>query len=240
MPIKASRPGAAPRIVDDEPYGLTWLAHPEESMQRASHALAVDGEVWLVDPVDAAGVDDAVEALGEVAGVVVLVDRHTRDAAAFARRFDVAVHLPDPLGDVGDDLDVPVERFAGELADTGYRARPVVRNRFWREAALVREGGDGSGDGGGGEDDGGTVVVPEALGTTPFYCAPGERVGVNAALRLWPPRRQLADLDPERLLVGHGPPVLERAGPAIRDALAGARRRAPRAYWRAVREAVRG
>lgn len=215
-----------PRL-DEWPGGLTWLAHPNEAEQRASHALATDEGVWLVDPLEAEGVDEAGEALGEVAGVVLLLDRHRRDAAAFAARYGVAVHLPEPLAPAAVGVDAPVERFDGELADTGYRSRPVVDNRFWLEAALVGDGGE-------------TALVPEALGTNPFYTAPGERVGVNPFLRPFPPRRQLGDLAPERLLVGHGPPLLEDAGPAVRDALDGARRRAPAAYWHLLRSLVRG
>lgn len=220
-------PADAAPAVHEWPGGLTWLAHPEEPMQRASHALAPAGSVWLVDPLEAPGVHDELQALGEVAGVVVLLDRHTRDAAAFAAHYDVPVYVPEAVADGVDDLGASLERFSGELADTGYRARPVIENRFWREAALVG-------------DFGATAVVPEALGTARFYTAPGERLGVSPPLRLFPPRRQLSDLDPERLLVGHGEPVLEDAGGAIRVTLAGARRRAPRALWSALREALRG
>jgi hypothetical protein len=208
------------------PRGQTWLADPDEPIQRASHALVADRSVWVVDPVEADGIHAELDALGEVAGVVVLLDRHLRDTVAFAERYDVAVHVPDPLGNVADELGVPVVSFAGELADTGYRSRTVVDNRFWREAALVGDGGT-------------TVLVPEALGTNQFYLAPGERVGVSPALRLFPPRRPLGDLQPDRLLAGHGPPVLEAAGRALHDALAGARRRAPGVYWRAAKALVR-
>lgn len=218
--------GDAPRI-DHWPDGLTWIAYPGETMQRASHALAAGDGVWLVDPLAAVGIYDEIEALGEVAGVVVLLDRHRRDAVAFADRYDVALHAPAPLGDALDGLGPPVEAFDGELGATGYLMRPVVANRFWREAALVH-------------DDGDTAVVPEALGTASQFTAPGERVGVHPGLRLWPPRGPLGDLDGERLLVGHGPPVLEGAGPAIRGALAGSRRRAPQVYWRALASLVRG
>lgn len=201
--------------------GLTWLAQPDEPMQRASHALAAAGQVWVVDPLEAPGIHDELEALGDVAGVVVLLDRHTRDAAAFAERYDVPVSVPAAVAGGIDDLGVPIEPFHGELADTGYGARPVVSLPLWREAALV-------------SDDGKTVVVGDVLGTAAYFRAPGERLAVHPAHRLFPPRRQLGDLDPERLLVGHGAPVLEDAGSAIRDALAGARRRAPRALWGAL------
>lgn len=213
--------------IHDWPGGLTWLAYPDEGMQRASHALAADSGTWLVDPLDADEVHDAVASLGAVAGVVVLLDRHTRDAVAFAERYDVPVHLPEPVAEGVDDLEAPVEPFEEELADTGYRSRPVVDNRFWREVALVGDGGA-------------TALVPEALGTATFFAAPGERVGVHPVLRPVPPRRRLGDLDPERLLVGHGPPVLDAAGPAVKDALAGARRRAPAAYWHLLTSLVRG
>ena len=39
--------------------GVGWIAYPEETMERASHALAVHDEegdadeVWVIDPVDA-------------------------------------------------------------------------------------------------------------------------------------------------------------------------------------------
>lgn len=215
-----------PPVVEHWPGGLTWLAHPTEVMQRASHAIVAGGSVWLVDPVEATGIHEAIDSLGSVVGIVLLLDRHRRDAGRFAQRYDVAVHVPAPLGDAADRLGVPVEPLGSEVGETGFRIRPVLENRFWREVALIREATE-------------TALVPEALGTAAYYTAPGEPVGVHPALRLWPPRRQLAGIDPERLLVGHGPPVLEGAGPAMRDALAGARRRAPRAYWRILRSAVR-
>lgn len=206
-----------PRLVE-WPGGLTWLAHPDEPMERASHALATEDGVWLVDPLEAPGIHDAIASLGRVAGVVLLLDRHIRDAEAVAERYGVAIHLPDPVDRGVAELNAPTEPFARELADTGFRARTVVDNRFWREVALV--------------DGGATALVPEALGTARFFRAPDERVGIHPVLRPVPPRRPLGGLDPERLLVGHGPPVLDEAGPALRDALAGARRRAPGAYWR--------
>ena len=101
--------------------GASWMAYPDEQMRRTSHVL-VDGEaLWLVDPVDADDLDEWLADRGTVAGVVVLLDRHKRDAAAIARRHDVAVHLPEQLAAEGAALEAPVETFEGALGDTGYR-----------------------------------------------------------------------------------------------------------------------
>jgi len=203
--------------------GATWMAYPDEAMRRASHAL-VDGEdVWLVDPVDADDLDPWLAERGSVAGVVVLLDRHTRDAAAIARRHDVAVHVPAPLGDLEDDLDAPVATVGDELADTGYHVRTVVDRSFWREVALVHRAD-------------GTLVVPEAVGTAPFFVTARERLGVHPALRWFPPRDALGDVRPERVLVGHGDPILADGATALTGALAGARKRLPRLYARNVRQ----
>jgi hypothetical protein len=196
--------------------GVGWIAYPGEAMQRASHALAVDGEVWVVDPVDAESVDDLLAELGEVAGVVVLLDRHKRSAAALANRHDVAVHLPAVMGDVAGDIDAPVEQFRRELADTGYRAHTVLDNFAWTEVALYGEHND-------------VLVVPEAVGTTDYFLARGERLGVHPALRLTPPRT-LARFEPERILVGHGAGIHEDAARALQDALSGSRGRTPGLY----------
>lgn len=207
--------------------GVGWLAHPDETLQRASHALAVDGEVWVVDPVDAPGLDDLLADLGEVAGVVLGLDRHKRDAAALATRHGVSVCLPRPLADVADALDAPTTIVGDELADTGYRTHTLVDNRLWTEVALHHP-----------ED--GTLLVPEAVGTAPHYVVPGERLGVHPALRLRPPRRVLAGYQPERVLVGHGRGVHDDAAGALADALRAARRNAPRLYWKALIGRARG
>jgi hypothetical protein len=197
------------------------MAYPEEGMRRAGHALVEDGDVWLVDPLDVPGLDEVLAAEGEVAGVVLLLSRHGRDAAALARRHDVAVHVPRPL-DV--DVDAPVESFTGELAETGYVAHTVFERFPWREAALYSE-------------DRRTLVVAEALGTAPFFLAPGERLGVQPVARLFPPKT-LGRFDPEHVLVGHGAGVHDDAAAAVREAIRGSRRGLPRVAWRNVRELV--
>jgi hypothetical protein len=93
-----------------------WIA--DERMERCSHALAPGGRVWLVDPLDAPGLEERVRALGEPAGVVQLLDRHRRDCAELAARLGVS-HVVVPFDGVG-----PFETVR------------VVDRRRWREAAL--------------------------------------------------------------------------------------------------------
>jgi hypothetical protein len=222
--MKGGGPGR-PREIDRWDGGVGWIAYPDEGMQRASHVLGAGDEAWVVDPVDAPGVDDLVESVGDVAGVVVCLDRHKRDAAAVARRHDVPVYVPDWMTGVASELDTPTERFGRDLADTGYRAVTVLDRSFppWQEAALYNE-----------ED--GTIVVPEAVGTASFFRAPGERLGVHPMLRPLPPKRAFAGIEPERVLVGHGDGVFDDAATALHDALDNARARLPGAYASAVRE----
>jgi hypothetical protein len=213
------------REIDRWDQGVGWIAYPDEGMQRASHAVVGDdGGVWVVDPVDAPGLDDLLAEFGDVAGVVVGLDRHKRDSAAVARRHDVAVHLPQWMSGVAGDLDAPVERFGGELADSGFQAVRIRDTAIppWQEVGLYH-------------DDDGTLIVPEAVGTATYFRAPGERLGVHPMLRLTPPRRELSRFDPDRVLVGHGEGVTTDAAGALRDALDNARSNAPAAYGRAFK-----
>ncbi|QLG64100.1 hypothetical protein HUG12_17485 [Halorarum salinum] len=209
--------------VDRFDGGVGWLAHPEESMRRASHALSVEGDVWVLDPVDAPGVDDLLADLdGEVAGTVVCLDRHRRDAVAVATRHDVPVYVPDWMTGVAADLDAPVRRFGRELG--GLEAFRVRDASFppWQEVGLVDERS-------------GTLYVPEAVGTSPYFLARGERLGVHPMLRLTPPRATLGGRSPDRVLVGHGVGVHEGATGALETALRGARTNAPGLYLRTLR-----
>jgi hypothetical protein len=224
MPMKGE--GASEyREIDRWDAGVGWLAHPEETMQRASHAVAGDDGVWVFDPVDARGVDDLVAEFGDVAGVVVGLDRHKRDAARVARRHDVPVYVHVEMTGVADDLDAPVERFDRRLGDSGFEAFEVLNTPVppWQEVGFFRETD-------------GTLVVPEAVGTAAYFCAPGERLGVHPMLRPFPPRRALSRYDPDRVLVGHGEGVSDDASRALSDALENARRNLPGAYGRAFRQ----
>ena len=103
------------RVYDEYAFGFSWVL--EEVMQRTSHALVVDGGVWLVDPV---AHDEALEraaGLGAIAGVLQLLDRHNRDCEPLAERFGV------PLLKVPDEV-------------PPFKAIPVVRFPGWKETAL--------------------------------------------------------------------------------------------------------
>ena len=186
-------------VTYERDWGLGWIAAEPAFMQRASHALAHEGSVWLVDPVDGEGLEDRLARLGEVRGVLQLLDRHPRDCAVLARRHGV------PL------VQTPFDRLPG----APFEAVAVVGRRRWSETALwwpARR----------------ALVVAEALGTAPYFPARGESLGVHPVLRLTPPRA-LAGYGPEHLLVGHGPPlhgpdVAER----VRRAIARSRREIPR------------
>jgi hypothetical protein len=202
MPAKQLGVGTVTEI-DRFDGGVGWLAHPEETMERASHALATDAGVFLVDPVDAEGLDDLVAELGEVAGVVVLLDYHTRHAERIATRHDVPVYLPAEM--TGVDLDVPTRRFSGALPATRFDLLPVTVNLLWKEWALF---------------DGETLVVAEAVGTTDYFLGPGEStLGVSYLRRLVPPTA-LDGLAPDRLLVGHGAGVHEDVAATLAETLA--------------------
>lgn len=217
MTMYADRPSSSP-LVDrwggDE--GVSWIAHPHEEGQRASHAIRGDDGVWIVDPLEAPDVHDAISELGTVTGVAVLSSWHARDAGAFARRYDVPVFLPTWMTRVEDRVDAPIERYERTLGESGIHVSLSNPLPTWREGIAYRESD-------------GTLLVPESLGTAAPFLVGDERLGLELSRRLRPPRASLAGLEPERVLVGHGPPIYENATPALREALATARRRFLRA-----------
>ena len=95
------------RFCDEGDYGFGWIA--EEKLRRASHALAADGRVWLVDPVEWPEAEDRARSLGDIAGVVQLLDRHNRDAAAIAQRLGIPhlrLGVPGPFARI-DVVNIP-------------------------------------------------------------------------------------------------------------------------------------
>lgn len=221
MPMKQGGEARDARRTNEFDGGFSWIAFPEEEMQRASHALVSDEDVWLVDPVDAPELDEWIAEEGEVRGVVLLLDRHKRDAAALASRHNVPVYLPKALAGARKQIDAPVETFEGTLSDTGYRAFSVLDTPVWNEAGLYN-------------DENGTLVVAESVGTAAFFRAPGERLGVHPARRLFPPTA-LRGFLPERILVSHGEGITEDAPNALRDALSGSRRNTPKLYAKSLK-----
>ena len=92
--------------------GVGWIAEPDEDLQRASHALVADGDVWVIDPVDTADLDRRLNEFGGVALVSVQQNDYARDVAQL-------VEPPVEIGRVDriDHPDVPVndERVARTL-----------------------------------------------------------------------------------------------------------------------------
>jgi hypothetical protein len=199
----------AHRFCDEFGGGFGWIL--DEDVPRTSHALAVEGSVWLVDPVDVPGLDERMAALGEPRGVIQLLDRHNRDCAALARRLGVPYHrLP----------------FAG-VPGAPFELVRVVRLPAWRELALWWPAER-------------TLVAADVFGTLPYFREPGARLGIHPFLRLTPPRR-LAGLDPLRVLCGHGEGVHgEGVADELRGVLARSRRGLPATLVHGWRWAKRG
>lgn len=205
--------------------GRGWMAHPEETTRRASHAIRDENDrVWLFDPLDAPDVDDLVAELGEVAGVAVFSNYHARDAGRIAERHGVAVHLPKSMTRVASRIDAPIERYGAvlgntnstELGDSGFQVRVRTPLPGWRESVAYRPSD-------------GTLYVPDLLGTAPPYTVGEEDLGVYLFRRPAPPRSLFSGLETERLLVGHGEGVFDDAAQTLSRALDRARPGFPRA-----------
>lgn len=191
-------------IVDELPFGFGWLDRGS-FMRRCSHALVVDGRVWIVDAFADEDALERVAGLGEPAGVLQLLNRHNRDNAAIAAGLGVPLHVVPAAAPEGAPFEVV----------------PLIRNRLWQEVALWFPAQR-------------TLVVGEALGTAQYYRAPQERVGVAALLRLTPPQPLLA-FDPEHLLVGHGEGLHDDVPGSMRDAVKSSRSRIGPWLWAGLR-----
>ena len=136
--------------------GFGWIM--AEAMTRTCHALAADGQVWLVDPLDWPEALDRALGLGTPAGVIQLLDRHDRDCAALAERLGVPhVVAPD------------------ELPGSPFSFVPILRRKRWRESALWWP-------------DTRTLVTADALGTNRFFTGRKAPIAVHLLLRLTPPK----------------------------------------------------
>ncbi len=135
--------------------GLTWVCG--DPLTRTSHALAHDGRVWLIDPVDDAEALERAHALGKPTAIVQLLDRHPRDCAALALR-----------------LEVPVHRLPDRLPDAPFEVVDVLGLPLWREKALWWPATR-------------TLVVAEVVGTNDIYTTGRGPAGIHPFLRARPP-----------------------------------------------------
>jgi hypothetical protein len=186
----------ASAVLDHQSYGLSWVM--DDPMARACHALAVEGRVWLVDPVDEAAAMAAAAVLGEPAGVLQLLDRHNRDCAAIATRLGVP-RVVNP--------DTP--------STTPFELAPVIRWPAWKETALWWPAE-------------GVLVVPEAVGTAPAFAIGSGPVGVHPMIRLVPPRALRRFAPRHLLLGHGPPVHGPEAASSLREALERSRRDIPR------------
>lgn len=151
---------------------VSWTV-ADEPMERGSHALAADGRVWLIDPVDDEQALAKALALGEPAGVVQLLDRHPRDSEALAARYGVPhLRLPEALG------------------DSPFELHRVLWVKGWREIALWWPEHE-------------LLLVPEAVGTATYFAAgrragihPFLRLKPPGVLRNFAPRHLLCGHGP--------------------------------------------
>jgi hypothetical protein len=135
--------------------GISWVV--DEPLERACHALADGGRVWLVDPVDDPVAVEAALALGEPAAVLQLLDRHGRDCRALAER-----------------LGVPRLKVPDAVPDSPFEVVPALRLPRWRESALwwpARR----------------ALVVAEVVGTSRHVTLGAAAAGIHPLLRLAPP-----------------------------------------------------
>lgn len=184
--------------ITEHPLGVSFTVE-NEGMARAWHVVAIDGEVWLIDPADAAGTVDRAQALGTVRGVIQLLDRHERDNAAIA-----------------DRLGVPLHRLPDALPGTPFDVLKILDRPGWHERALWAPEQQ-------------ALIVAEVVGAGPQYLAGPGRVGVHPMLRLKPPGHLERYAGAQHLLMGHGLPVSgPDAGSELVSALKRSRRDLPR------------
>ena len=164
------------------------MVHHDEAIQWAGDAIAGDGDVRPVDPVDAEGTGRPAGRNRGGPGVFVLYDYHCRDADAIAARHGVSVLLPAGMtAPTDEDIAASAERFEGQLDDTGYYLRPVTDTRLWQRRSTAR------------------LAVAESVGAADYFfnprrtarriaCAParaadgGARRHRPGANPLWPQR----------------------------------------------------
>lgn len=119
--------------------GFGWIAYPNEFMRRSSTALVHDGRVWVIDPVYTTGIDAEIEALGTIAGIILTVGHHDRDAIWFAERYDVPLYVPGNL--IAAPKGGPAVRVAGQIPTARFSFCHVVAGVQWHGSRNVPSGG---------------------------------------------------------------------------------------------------
>jgi glyoxylase-like metal-dependent hydrolase (beta-lactamase superfamily II) len=121
---------------------------------------------------------------------------------------------------------VPHLPLPGADTHTPFAVIPLVSMPGWHEIALWWQ-------------ERRVLVCGDALGTLPYFRAPGERIGVYPWLRLTPPAG-LRLVEPLHILCGHGEGVHGPETPALlREALDTSRRRMPGAARNGLRFLLR-
>jgi hypothetical protein len=186
----------AVRVYDEYAFGFSWVL--EEQMQRTSHALLSGGKVWLVDPVAFDEALDRAAGLGEIGGVLQLLDRHNRDCAALAERYGV-----------------PLRKVPDGVPGTSFKAIPVVRFPGWKETALWWPEQQ-------------ALVVAEVVGANVLYTGGRGAAGMHPMLRALPPRGLRSYSPRHLLMGHGAGVHGAAATPALRQAHQRARRDIPR------------
>lgn len=212
MPMYDRNPPAGIQVVDEWDGGVGWLAHPDEDGERISHAVVGNDGIWVFDPLDVPGVDDLLANVGNVVGIAVFSNHHSRDAAVFAERYDLPVHVPTWLESAQKKVDAPVVEFDGTLGKSGFVFERIDPIPMWTEAIGYRESDR-------------TLYVPDILLTARSATVGDERLAVNLFLRPFPPQSSFENVTPEQIIVGHGEGIFEGAKHALTTAFSTARPR---------------
>lgn len=157
-------------------------------------------------------VDELLAGLGDVVGIAVFSNQHSRDAAVFADRYDLPVHIPTWLDSAKQKVDAPIIEFDGNVGESGFVVQRINPMPMWTEAIAYRESDQ-------------TLYVPDILLTAPSSTVGDERLAVSLFLRPFPPESAFAEFEPARIIVGHGAGIFDGAPQTLTDAFTTARPR---------------
>ena len=209
-------------FIDEWENGFGWIAKPKENMRRTSHAVVEDGDVYLIDPVDAENLDQKIDESGEVKGIILLFERHERDSEKLAERYDCPVYVPEWFE---RELDAEVKKISEKVPGTDWEIHTVVESRMANEAAIYNE-------------DNRTLIVADSLGTAKHLRGRGEKLGMSPLYRLNPPQK-LLDFESERIFCGHGEGIRENATVTMKDTISKGRGKTFSAYFNAFYHMLR-